>query len=73
MTPSRQTNTTPVAPEPADEDCALSVPQLTEVEAQRALEALDQARAFQRRLLAAHGGEPLPESWPLIREAREER
>ena len=49
------------------------IPRLTEEEAKRALAALERAREFRQRLFAKRGGVVFPESWPLIREAREER
>ena len=54
-------------------DWTTPIPRLTEEEKQRALEALDRTRQFRQRLLATRGGVPFPESWPLIRAARDER
>ncbi len=42
-------------------------------EKRRALEALAQARVLGAAILMRRGGEPVAESWPIIREAREER
>jgi excisionase family DNA binding protein len=52
---------------------ALSVHPLDEEERRRGLEALRAAKQLRDRILARRGGEPLPSSWELIREAREER
>jgi len=49
------------------------VPPLTEAEAAAALAALQEAQAFTAALRTRHQGVPLPPSWFLIREAREER
>lgn len=46
---------------------------LTEEEKQRALKALDASRQLGERIRARRGGQPLAETWPLIREAREAR
>ena len=46
---------------------------LTEEEKQRVLAALERSKARGERILARRGGVPLDESWPMIREAREER
>jgi hypothetical protein len=45
----------------------------TEEEKRCALEALAQARRLGAAILARRRGEPLAESWPIIREEREER
>ncbi len=45
----------------------------TEEEVRRGLAALEAAEALGERILARRGGQPLEESWPMIREAREER
>ena len=47
--------------------------QLTDTERQEALAALEAARQLRERIRAGNGGKPLPSSWPLIRQAREER
>jgi excisionase family DNA binding protein len=46
---------------------------LTDEEVQRGLAALKQAKEHTDRMLAERGGKPLDPSWPLIREAREQR
>jgi excisionase family DNA binding protein len=46
---------------------------MTEEQKQRALAALEQSRQLGERILARRGGKPIEESWPMIREAREER
>lgn len=46
---------------------------LTEEEKRRALEALEESRKLGERILARRAGKPLEETWPIIREAREER
>lgn len=46
---------------------------LTDEEVAQALAAMAQARAFSEAVQARHGGQLFPESWPLIRAAREER
>jgi excisionase family DNA binding protein len=51
----------------------LTVPPLTEAEAAAALAALHEAQALTATLRRHHSGAPLPASWPLIRQAREER
>ncbi len=74
MTSNTTRNTAvPAAHEPGADDWTRPIPRLTEDEKRRALEAMERAWEFQERLLAARGGVPFPESWPLIREAREER
>ena len=50
-----------------------TIPPLTEEEKRRGLEALEASRQLGERILARRGGQPLDESWPMIREAREER
>ena len=51
----------------------LTVPPLTEAEAAAALAALHEAQALTATLRRHHSGALLPTSWPLIRQAREER
>jgi excisionase family DNA binding protein len=46
---------------------------LTDEEVQRGLAALKQAKEHTDRMLAERGGKPFDPSWPLIREAREQR
>ena len=46
---------------------------LTEAEVQRGLAALARSQELTTRMLAERGGKPFAPSWPLIREAREER
>jgi len=51
----------------------LTVPPLTEAAAAATLAALHEAQALTAALRRHHHGAPLPASWPLIRQAREER
>ncbi len=46
---------------------------LTDEEIERGLAAMEAGTELQDRILARRGGRPLPPSWPLIRQAREER
>lgn len=46
---------------------------LTEEEKRRGLEALEASRKLGERMRARRGGQPFEETWPIIREAREER
>lgn len=46
---------------------------LTEKQVQQRLEAIKQSEALIERMRARRGGKPLPSSWRLIRQAREER
>ncbi|TAK35106.1 MAG: DNA-binding protein [Chloroflexota bacterium] len=46
---------------------------LTDEEVKRHLEAMEACKAFQAEMLAERNGVPFSPSWPLIREAREER
>ena len=46
---------------------------LTEEQIQRGWDAFKQSEALLQDMLARRGGVPFDESWPLIREAREER
>ncbi len=46
---------------------------LSDEERRRGLEAMQAAKQLRQRILARRGGEPLPSSWGLIREAREVR
>ena len=73
MRRSTQARTTQAAPDQAAGALVTDIPRLTDEEQQRALEELQRTRAFRALLLAERGGVPFPESWPLIREAREER
>jgi excisionase family DNA binding protein len=50
-----------------------SIPPPTDDEVRRTLAAIDAARALGDRIRARLGDQPLEESWPIIREAREER
>jgi hypothetical protein len=50
-----------------------SVRRLTDAEVAAALAAMKQAQHFREAMQAQHGGRVLPESWPDIRAAREER
>ncbi|MGH2584581.1 MAG: helix-turn-helix domain-containing protein [Dehalococcoidia bacterium] len=49
------------------------VRRLTEEEKRRALEAVEASRALIADMRTRRGGRPMAESWPMIREAREER
>lgn len=49
------------------------VPPWTEAAKRRARAAIISSRRRGQRILAQRGGVPLDESWPMIREAREER
>lgn len=46
---------------------------LSDEEVRRGLAALKRSRELTARMLAERGGRPFDASWPLIREAREER
>ena len=46
---------------------------LTASERERGLAAIEEARKFQAKLLAARGGKPFRPGWELLHEAREER
>ncbi|MGH2584585.1 MAG: helix-turn-helix domain-containing protein [Dehalococcoidia bacterium] len=50
-----------------------SIRRLTEEEVRRGYEALEASRRLLERMRARRGGQPFAESWPMIREAREER
>ena len=80
VTPARETHRKAAAQEeviPMKEltpiSTALTFRPLTEEQAQRGLEALQQARELGQRILARTGGKPLSSSAPLIRAAREAR
>jgi len=45
---------------------------MTEEEKIRQLEAIEAAQTFREEMLVRRGGRLVPESWPLIRESREE-
>ena|SRR5579885_2323538 len=45
---------------------------LTEEEVRRGLAAVERARQHMAEMRAARGGQPLDESWPIIRAARED-
>lgn len=45
----------------------------TDAEIRQGLEALERSQAHIDAMLASRRGKPLDESWPIIREAREER
>jgi len=69
---------TPTAPRPARSafdvpSTDLEIRPLTDEEVRRGLEALEASRRLGERILARRGGKLLDESWPMIREAREER
>jgi excisionase family DNA binding protein len=66
----------PVRPavEPAENEAGRpSIRRLTEEERRRGYEALEASRRLGERMRARRGGQPFAESWPMIREAREER
>ncbi len=68
--------TAPEEPGPNEEPTIstdFTVPPLTEVEATAALAALHAAQALTAALRRHHPGASLPASWPVIRQAREER
>ena len=46
---------------------------LTEEEKRRGFDALEASQALIARMRTRREGKPLAESWPMIREAREER
>ena len=50
-----------------------AIRRLTDEDVAQAQEAVRQAKALRLNLQQRHGGEPLAESWPLIRAAREQR
>lgn len=50
-----------------------AVKPLTEEQIRRRLEAIEQCEALTKRMRARRGGKPLPSSWRVIRQAREER
>ena len=60
-------------PSVIDHELVASLKPLTEEEKAEALAAMRAARELQQRILTRRGGRPLPPSWPLIRQAREER
>jgi excisionase family DNA binding protein len=51
----------------------LTIRPLSPEERWRGLQAVREARELRQRIRARRGGRPLPSSWELIREAREER
>jgi excisionase family DNA binding protein len=71
------TPTTPeearAAAEPQSPAVQATVRPLTDEEKRRTLAALATARELGERILARRGGQPLDESWPIIRAAREQR
>ena len=73
MTSSTETKTPPVAFERDIEDRTLTLPQLTEDEIEKGLMAFERVIQLRDEIAAERAGVPFPESWPLIREARDER
>lgn len=73
--PRPRQSSTPYQHDPSviNHELPASIKPLTAEEKRTALAWMDKARALQARILAERGGVPLPDSWPLIREAREER
>lgn len=65
----------PYVPNPADinHELLASIKPWTDEERQNALAALEAARELRERIRAENGGKPLPSSWPIIRQARDER
>ena len=67
----------PVAYEPdpqeIDDELIASIEPLSDREVEELRAAMESARELRERMLAERGGRPLPPSWPLIRQAREER
>lgn len=51
----------------------IEVEPLSDAEIKQGLQALEQARILRSDILKRRGGKPLPSSWRLIREEREER
>ena len=56
-----------------DHELIASIKPLGEAAQARLREAIERATEHRQRMLAKRGGQPLPPSWPLIREARDER
>ena len=52
---------------------SLKVRPMTDEEAERIDKVLKESRELGKRILARRKGKPLPSSWKLIRQAREER
>lgn len=69
----RPTAETDEQPAPVDQAVPQLFPLPTPEQVQRAREAMARARAMGARILAERGGVPMAETWPLIRESREER
>ncbi|GEM_PF-1112887 len=70
---------TPVAPSVSvaagttdDAGVALQLPRLTQKQVERGWAAVERARKHMAEMRAARGGQPLGESWPIIRAARED-
>lgn len=65
----------PYVPDPAHINHSLlaSIKPWTDEERRAALDALEAARELRERMRAERGGKPLPPSWPIIRQARDER
>ena len=70
-----QTSAAPYEHDPSviDHELIASIKPLTEEEREEALAAMRAARELRERILTRRGERPLPPSWPLIRQAREER
>lgn len=56
-----------------DADLVASLRTLTKDEIEEQLAVLEDARRLQQRMLARRGGRPLPSSWRIINQARDER
>lgn len=65
----------PYVPNPADinHELLASIEPWTAEERREALLWLEEAQVAMDRMRLERGGKPLPSSWPLIREARDER
>jgi excisionase family DNA binding protein len=66
------TRMTEARPMPIHTSLATITP-LTDEQQRRALDALKASQELLERMRARWGGKPFDESWPMIREAREER
>lgn len=65
----------PYVPNPAhiNHELLASIKPWTDEEREEALAALEAASELRERIRAENGGKPLPSSWPIIRQARDER
>ena len=52
--------------------CQITIKPLTDEEVRQGLEALKESEALIQRIRERRKGKPLPSSWRLIRQAREE-